>query len=126
MQVPSPRAAVMGENQSQFFAGTDSAPHTTKATECGCAAGCYTGACAPQLYAMAFEAAGCDLFSDAGRAAFERFLCSIGPAFYGFPASEKNFTLRRVPSRTEVHQTADGPVVPLPSGMDLEMTWSLD
>ena len=118
-------AAVRDENQTQFFAGTDSAPHTTKATECGCAAGCYTGGCAPQLYAMAFEAAGCDLFSESGRAAFERFLCSNGPAFYDFPISEKTFILRREPSRTEAHQTADGRVVPLPSGMDLEMTWSI-
>lgn len=120
------RGAVTKPGQAQFFAGTDSAPHTTKATDCGCAAGCYTGGCAPQLYAMAFEAAGYDLAADAGREAFERFLCSNGPAFYHFPASQQTFTLRREASQTIVHQTASGPVVPLPSGMDLQMTWSIE
>lgn len=120
------RAAVAAEGQTQFFAGTDSAPHTTKATECGCAAGCYTGGCAPQLYAMAFEAAGCDLISGAGRAAFERFLCRNGPDFYRFPVSQETFALSREASRTSPRKTDAGPVVPLPAGMALEMTWSLE
>jgi len=120
------RKAVTKPGQAQFFAGTDSAPHTTKATDCGCAAGCYTGGCAPQLYAMAFEAAGCDLASDPGREAFERFLCSNGPSFYHFPMSDETFTLRRESSQTGGHQTAAGPVVPLPAGMNLELTWSIE
>lgn len=120
------RAAVLTSGQTQFFAGTDSAPHTTKATECGCAAGCYTGGCAPQLYAMAFEEAGADLESHEGRTAFERFLCSNGPAFYRFASSSETFTLVREPSQTAPCQTNEGPVVPLPHGMGLTLAWSLE
>lgn len=119
------RAAVLTPGQNRFFAGTDSAPHTTKATECGCAAGCYTGGCAPQLYAMAFEEAGASLGSAAGRDAFERFLSTNGPTFYGFAASKETFTLVREPSRTSPQQTDEGPVVPLPYGMGLTLDWSL-
>ena len=119
------REAVMTPGQSKFFAGTDSAPHTTKATECGCAAGCYTGGCAPQLYAMAFEEAGADLGSDAGRESFTRFLCSNGPAFYGFEGSKETFMMKRETSHTKPHLTEDGPVVPLPYGMGLTLEWSI-
>jgi dihydroorotase len=119
------REAILSPEQSKFFAGTDSAPHTTKATECGCAAGCYTGGCAPQLYAMAFEEAGANLGSDAGRKALTRFLCSNGPGFYGFEGSKETFTLKRERSHTEPHFTEDGPVVPLPYGMGLTLDWSI-
>jgi dihydroorotase len=119
------REAILTPEQTKFFAGTDSAPHTTKATECGCAAGCYTGGCAPQLYAMAFEEAGADLASRTGRDAFTRFLCSNGPAFYGFEGSKETFRLKRESSHTEPHLTEDGPVVPLPYGMGLTLEWSI-
>ncbi len=119
------RAAVTEPGQEKFFAGTDSAPHTDKMTECGCAAGCYTGGCAPQLYAMAFEEAGANLGSDGGAAAFTRFLSSNGPSFYGFNPSEETFTLVKEPSQTTVRETAEGPVTPLPSGLGMELTWSL-
>lgn len=119
------REAVTTDGQTKFFAGTDSAPHTVKATECGCAAGCYTGGCAPQLYAMAFEAAESDLFSDQGEAALKRFLSTNGPEFYGFPVSTETFTLEKTPSSCETHTTEEGPVVPLPVGMDLELDWSI-
>ena len=119
------RKAVTTPGQTKFFAGTDSAPHTTKATECGCAAGCYTGGCAPQLYAMAFEEAGVNLESEDGKALFERFLSSNGPAFYGFSPSEKRFELRREPSQVETVQRDEGPLVPLPVGMERELTWTL-
>jgi len=121
------RNAVMRPGQDQFFAGTDSAPHThrTKATDCGCAAGCFTGGCAPQLYAKAFEEAGADLGTDSGLAAFRAFLCENGPGFYGFEPSEKTFTMERTPSETEVLHTLDGKVTPLPLGMDLKLDWSL-
>ena len=116
-------AASAGQNK--FFAGTDSAPHTTKATACGCAAGCFTGGCAPQLYAMAFEAAGVDLGSRDGQAGFERFLCLNGPAFYGFPASAKRFVMEKTPSNAVILETSAGPVTPLPAGMGIEMTWRI-
>jgi dihydroorotase len=119
------RAALMVPGQSKFFAGTDSAPHTTKATDCGCAAGCYTGGCAPQLYAMALEQAGANLGEDAGRDLLKRFLCTNGPDFYGFPHSSETFAMEKSPSRTEARQTTNGTVVPLPTGMDLELDWTI-
>jgi len=119
------RGAVMMPGQSKFFAGTDSAPHTTKATECGCAAGCYTGGCAPQLYAMAFEQAGADLGESAGHDLLKRFLCTNGPEFYGFEGADETFSMERIPSQTKARQTANGTVIPLPTGMGLELDWTI-
>jgi dihydroorotase len=119
------QAAVTRPDQTRFFAGTDSAPHAAKVTECGCAAGCYTGGCAPQLYAMAFEAAGIDLASPAGAATLTRFLCLNGPAHYGFPPSEETFRLVREPSQTSIIAVDGGSVTPLPSGLAVTLDWSL-
>lgn len=119
------REQVTKAGQGKFFAGTDSAPHTTKATPCGCAAGCFTGGCAPQLYAMAFEEAGVDLGSAAGQELFKRFLSLNGPAFYGFPPSMQQFTMEKSPSTCEPLQTPAGPVTPLPVGMGIDLTWTL-
>lgn len=119
------RHAVMAETQSKFFAGTDSAPHPTKATACGCAAGCFTGGCAPQLYAMAFEDAGVDLSEAYGQSRFERFLSLNGPAFYGFPASKERFQMEKAPSSCTALETPMGPVTPLPLGLGLELSWRL-
>ena len=119
------RRAVTKPGQAQFFAGTDSAPHTTKATECGCAAGCFVGGCAPQLYAMAFEEAGVDFESEAGVASFERFLCSNGPGFYSLQGSTERFVIEKAPGDIEALETDAGRVVPLPLGMGLSLTWRL-
>ena len=119
------REAVTAEGQRQFFAGTDSAPHTSKATECGCAAGCYVGGCAPQLYAMAFEASGVDLASDTGRGAFQRFLCDNGPSFYGLQTRDERFLLERAPGKSRILETEEGRIVPLPVGMDLALSWRI-
>jgi dihydroorotase len=119
------RHVVMDEAQRKFFAGTDSAPHTTKATACGCAAGCFTGGCAPQLYAMAFEDAGVDLRSADGQGVFERFLSLNGPAFYRFPASTQRFQMEKAPSSTAILETPAGPVTPLPTGMGFDLTWRI-
>ena len=119
------RAAVTTPDHQRFFAGTDSAPHTTKATDCGCAAGCFTGGCAPQLYAMAFEQAGADLSSAAGQTAFERFLCLNGPAFYGFAASKQRFQMTKETSQTAILSTPVGTVTPLPTGLGIELTWRI-
>lgn len=119
------RQVVTTPGQTKFFAGTDSAPHTTKATACGCAAGCFTGGCAPQLYAMAFEEAGVDLGTPEGQTAFERFLSLNGPTFYGFPASTLRFRMEKAPSQTPILETAAGPVTPLPLGMGIELTWRI-
>ncbi|MFA7456876.1 MAG: hypothetical protein WCY57_05460, partial [Micavibrio sp.] len=61
------REAVNDPANTQFFAGTDSAPHAEKCTPCSCAAGCFTGGIAPQLYAEIFDLNG-------GQDEFERFL----------------------------------------------------
>lgn len=119
------RKAITTVGQTKFFAGTDSAPHTTKATACGCAAGCFTGGCAPQLYAMAFEEAGIDLSSAEGRFLFESFLSLNGPAFYGFPASKEHFQMEKAPSKTPLFETPSGPITPLPLGMGIELNWKI-
>tara|TARA_R110002096_G_scaffold60959_2_gene151778 strand:- start:1499 stop:1726 length:228 start_codon:yes stop_codon:yes gene_type:complete len=75
---------------------------------------------------MAFEEAGADLSTEAGEDALRRFLCTNGPQFYGFPVSDETFSLVRAPSTTDTLQTNEGPVVPLPTGMELELTWSID
>lgn len=119
------REAVITPGQFKFFAGTDSAPHTTKATECGCAAGCYTGGCAPQLYTMAFEESGIDLAGENGVSALVRFLGTNGPAFYGFTPSRDTFTLVKEPSTTCPRQSVEGSVIPLPHGMGLTLDWTI-
>ena len=119
------REAVTDLNQQQFFAGTDSAPHTTKATECGCAAGCFTGGCAPQLYAQAFEEAGVDLLTPSGTACFERFLCRNGPDFYGFPLAADRIQLEPGSESLSPLVTPEGRVIPLPIGMEIDLKWRL-
>jgi dihydroorotase len=110
--------AVMRPQQTKFFAGTDSAPHTTKATPCGCAAGCFTGAIAPQLYAMGFESGGANLDHDTDRQIFEQFLCNNGKNFYGLPDPDRRFTLTRAASPVTILPTPDGPITPLPAGLN--------
>lgn len=112
-------AVVNDPKNTRIFAGTDSAPHTTKATECGCAAGCFTGGIAPQLYAEAFDL-------NKGHQAFENFLCHIGPKFYDLPVPEKTFTLVNEPQEITTVTTEDGIVMPLPLGMGREkLDWKI-
>jgi dihydroorotase len=120
------RHAVTSTNNTKFFAGTDSAAHTKKATACGCAAGCFTGGVAPQLYAQAFELAGLDLSTAQNQTIFEAFLCTNGPAFYGLKPSRETFTLTKTPQKVSLLETSDGPITPLPIGMGEETVfWSL-
>jgi dihydroorotase len=109
------RAAAVSGN-AKFFAGTDSAPHAKKMTECGCAAGCYTGGIAPQIYAQAFEMAGADL---GGRdfENFKKFLCMNGPEFYNLKKSSETFTMEKQAQEISVLKTGVGEIVPLPVGM---------
>ena len=76
---------------TQFFLGTDSAPHAklTKEAACGCA-GCYTAGEAMEMYATAFDAAG-------ALDKLEGFASLHGPAFYGLPVNERKVVLRRAP-----------------------------
>lgn len=119
------RKAVTEPGQNRFFAGTDSAPHAVKATECGCAAGCFTGGYAPQLYAQAFEEAGCNLVTADGAAIFRKFLCENGAEFYGLPVPSATFRLERIPQATVPVAAPDGPVIPLPLGMGQEVRWKI-
>ncbi|MBV6631429.1 MAG: dihydroorotase [Alphaproteobacteria bacterium] len=126
------RAAAADTNTKKFFAGTDSAPHTVKATPCGCAAGCFTGYIAPQLYAEAFELAGYDLSIAENQTAFERFLCLNGPEFYGLPTTNDTFTIRRQPQTVKMVSVpgalpGEDVVTPLPLGLGKsEIPWSID
>lgn len=119
------RDAVITPLQTKFFAGTDSAAHTTKATECGCAAGCFTGGIAPQLYAQAFEEAGLDLSQPSHQQIFKQFLCDNGPDFYRLGRSEETFTLTRTPQTVSKIPTSEGDITPLPLGMGHDtIPWS--
>jgi dihydroorotase len=73
----------------KFFLGTDSAPHATtnKETSCGCA-GSYTAYAAIEMYAMAFEAAGC-------LDKLEAFASHFGPDFYDLPRNADTITLEK-------------------------------
>ncbi len=120
------RRAATNPRNSKFFAGTDSAPHTHKATACGCAAGCFTGGIAPQLYAEAFEESGLDLNTAPAQKIFENFLCRIGPKFYGLAAAQKTFQLTRQEQMVQALQTPDGVVTPLPLGMGRDrLSWTI-
>ncbi len=120
------RAAVTSAHNWQFFAGTDSAPHAKKVTPCGCAAGCFTGGIAPQLYAMAFEEADVDLADPQGQDIFARFLCRNGPAFYGLAASKETFTLIKEEQDVAPLATPEGDIVTLAEGAGLKtLPWRI-
>ena len=76
-------------DSNQFFAGTDSAPHSRQAKEsaCGCA-GIYSAYCAIELYAEAFDLAGD--FSN-----FEAFMSLNGPGFYQLPVNTSKIVLQK-------------------------------
>ena len=117
------REALRDSHQRKFFAGSDSAPHPTKISGMGGAAGCFTGGCAPQLYTMAFEEAGIDLATGPGYEALRAFLCENGPRYYGIPVSKERFTLVRSSNQVSPLRTSEGPVVPLPLGVGKKLTW---
>ena len=102
----------------RFFLGTDSAPHAKadKETACGCA-GCYTAACALELYVEAFDDAG-------ALDRFEAFASINGPDFYGLPRNTQSITLTRsewtLPGEFSF---GDHTVVPLRAGEKLR--WKL-
>jgi len=118
--------AVTAADNTRFFAGTDSAPHTEKATPCGCAAGCFTGGIAPQLYAQAFELAGLNLDDTDAQERFKKFLCTIGAGYYNLPIPEQTFTLSRMDTPVHMLHTAAGEVTPLPLGLgQATLPWRL-
>lgn len=112
--------AAISKNNTKFFAGTDSAPHTTKATDCGCAAGCFTGGIAPQLYAMAFD------LNEKNIEEFKNFLCFNGVKFYDLPAANGTFTLEKKESALSPLKTAQGTITPLSLGLGHDtLPWTL-
>ncbi len=113
-------SSALSENNTQFFAGTDSAPHTEKATECGCAAGCFTGLIAPQLYAQAFD------LNDSNLNAFKSFLCLNGANFYDLNVPKETFTLEKKPSQVTALETSVGSVTPLSLGLGQDtLDWTI-
>ena len=121
------RQAVTDPKNTKFFAGTDSAPHAVKATDCGCAAGCYTGGIAPQLYAEAFEQSGATLDTATSVKSFTKFLCTIGPEFYGLKIPQKTFTLEKAPQDIAPLKIGSQTIMPLPLGMQEngKLSWSI-
>ena len=97
-------AAVSGP--SNFFLGTDSAPHPQhkKEAEC-CAAGCFTAPIALPCLAEVFEEAG-------ALDQLEAFVSLNGPRFYRLPANDGTVTLEKGPA-TDLPlsvETGAGPV----------------
>jgi dihydroorotase len=83
------QAATSGDQR--FFLGTDSAPHASLMKEqAACAAGCYTGLHALELYAHVFDQAG-------ALDKLEGFASFHGADFYGLPRNTGTVTLKREP-----------------------------
>jgi dihydroorotase len=96
---------------SQFFLGTDSAPHSVAAKQaaCGCA-GIYTAHAAIELYAEVFEARG-------ALDRLEAFASFHGPDFYGLPRNRETLTLVREPwTVPDTIAFGDEQLVPLRAG----------
>ncbi|MCB1828174.1 MAG: dihydroorotase, partial [Coxiellaceae bacterium] len=81
------KAATSGS--SQFFLGTDSAPHaiSKKETTCGCA-GIYTSHAAIEIYAQVFE-------QQKALDKLELFSSINGAHFYGLPVNKETITLQK-------------------------------
>lgn len=79
----------VASGSTRFFLGTDSAPHAALLKEtASCAAGCYTGLHALELYAEAFDSVG-------ALDKLEGFASFHGADFYGLPRNSGTVTLRR-------------------------------
>lgn len=110
-------AAISGNRQ--FFAGTDSAPHTrqNKESSCGCA-GIYSAYSAIELYAEAFEQA--NDFSH-----FEAFMSRNGALFYNLPVNQEMITLRKSPwTVPQSLNYVDDQLIPFKAGETLQ--WQVD
>jgi dihydroorotase len=109
-------AATGGE--SQFFLGTDSAPHAraAKETACGCA-GIYSAHAGIELYAEAFERAG-------RLDRLEGFASHHGADFYRLPRNADSITLARAPwTAPDGYPFGDGTLVPFRAGQTI--AWRL-
>ncbi|HEY1314709.1 MAG TPA: dihydroorotase [Steroidobacteraceae bacterium] len=103
------RAATSGN--PRFFLGTDSAPHerSAKQSACGCA-GMFTAHAALELYAEAFDSAGC-------LERLEGFASQFGADFYGLPRHDEAITLiRKSWSPPQSYAFDEGALVPYRAG----------
>ena len=103
---------------SQFFLGTDSAPHAIgdKESDCGCA-GCYTAPVALELYAEVFEAQG-----QLDR--LEAFASFNGADFYGLPRNTETVTLTKTEASVPITRPFGDTEVRLLRGGET-VAWSL-
>lgn len=110
------QAAISGN--SQFFAGTDSAPHaqSQKENACGCA-GIYSAPYALALYT--------EVFDEAGKLAMlENFVSHFGAQFYQLPVNQKTITLGKTPQTIPTSLPfGEESVVPVAAG-DI-ISWSV-
>ena len=103
---------------SQFFLGTDSAPHAIgdKESDCGCA-GCYTAPVALELYAEVFEAQG-------QLDQLEAFASFNGADFYGLPRNTETVTLTKTEASVPITRPFGDTEVRLLRGGET-VAWSL-
>ena len=103
---------------SQFFLGTDSAPHAIgdKESDCGCA-GCYTAPVALELYAEVFEAQG-------QLERLEAFASFNGADFYGLPRNTETVTLTKTEASVPITRPFGDTEVRLLRGGET-VAWSL-
>ncbi len=106
------RAAVTSPNNTQFFLGTDTAPHLRhlKENACGCA-GVFSAPVAIQAYLKVFA-------EENALDQFERFASLNGAAFYGLPVNERLVTFVE-DQQTQVERLAvpgEGEIVTLFAG----------
>jgi len=105
-------------DDSRFFLGTDSAPHTdaNKLLPCGCA-GCFTAPNTLSILAQVFEEEG-------ALSRLEAFTSLNGPAFYGMAPNEERTTLVKSSPTVPTHiETDEGPVTVFDPGF--ELTWKV-
>ena len=102
---------VATSGNTNFFLGTDSAPHAAHLKEhaVGCA-GCYTAHAAMELYAAAFDSVG-------KMDKLEGFASFFGADFYGLPRNKDTITLKRETwTAPESYPFGDAVLKPLAGG----------
>ncbi len=103
----------------KFFAGTDSAPHTTNSKQSGCGcAGVYTAHAAVELYAESFE-------SQNALEHLEKFLSFHGADHYGMKRNEKKMKLvKKSWTVPPTYEFGGETVTPLRAGETV--SWSIE
>ena len=109
---------VVASGHTQFFLGTDSAPHAQgdKESACGCA-GCYSAPAAIELYAQIFEDLG-------ALDKLESFASIHGANFYQLPINQTQITLVKTDWQVPAYfDYGNSRIVPLGAGQTLR--WQL-